>query len=111
MFPFILNYFTIESGIVRTVLEVREQPHETADDIVASIRDVLKKNNVDIQQMTAIGADNTNTNYGRYHSVFSIIKLEVPNLMKGDNIFSKIEKYWKYTLFFLYRKLLCSYLE
>jgi hypothetical protein len=69
MFPFIINHFTLQSGLVRSVLEVVEQSHETADDIVAVLRDVLKMNNIDIQQMTSIGADNTNTNFGRHHSV------------------------------------------
>jgi hypothetical protein len=86
MFPFIINYFTVESGITRSVLEVLEQPRESAEHIVAALHDVLTKNNIDIQQMTSIGADNTNTNYGRHHSVFSIIKLEVLNLLKGNDI-------------------------
>ncbi len=89
MFPFIINYFTLESGITRSVLEVVEQPRETAEHIVATLRDILKKHNFDIQQMTSIGADNTNTNYGRNHSVFSIIKSEVLNLLKGNIILSR----------------------
>ena len=57
MFPFIINHFTLQSGLVKSVLEVANQPRETADDIVASLRDVLKINGIDIQQMTSIGAD------------------------------------------------------
>ncbi|CAF4207275.1 unnamed protein product [Rotaria sp. Silwood2] len=60
MFPFIINYFTIQLGITRSVLEVNEQPLETADHIVEALHDALQKNGIDIQQMTAIGADNTN---------------------------------------------------
>ncbi len=86
MFPFVINYFTVESGIVRSILEVVEQPREAAEDIVDTLRDVLKKNNLDIQKLTSIGADNTNINYGRHHSVFSIIQLEVLNLFKGKRI-------------------------
>jgi hypothetical protein len=86
MFPFIINYVTLESGIIRSVFEVVEQSRETAEHIVAALRDVLTKNNTNIQQMTSIGADNTNTNYGRNHLVFSIIKLEVLYLLKGNNM-------------------------
>ncbi|CAF1685428.1 unnamed protein product, partial [Rotaria sp. Silwood1] len=71
-------------GLVKSVLEVVNQPRETADDIVASLRDVLKMNDIDIQYMTSIGADNTNTNFGCNHSVFSLIKSEVSNLLKGN---------------------------
>ncbi|CAF3405299.1 unnamed protein product [Rotaria sp. Silwood2] len=43
MFPFIINYFTIQSGITRSVLEVNEQPRETADHIVKALYDALQK--------------------------------------------------------------------
>ncbi|CAF2075861.1 unnamed protein product [Rotaria magnacalcarata] len=49
-------------GLVKSILEVTNQPCETAYDIVASLRDVLKMNGIDIQYITSIGADNTNTN-------------------------------------------------
>ncbi|CAF3498405.1 unnamed protein product [Rotaria socialis] len=84
MFPFIINRFTLQSGLVKSVLEVTNQPRETTDDIVASLRDVLKMNGIDIQYITPIGADNTNTNFGHNHSVFSLIKSEVSNLFKGN---------------------------
>jgi hypothetical protein len=86
MFPFIINYFTVQYGIVRSVLEVVEQPREAAEDIVNTLRHVLKKHNLDIQKLTSIGADNTNINYGRHHSVFTIIQREVLHLLKGNNI-------------------------
>ncbi|CAF5189187.1 unnamed protein product, partial [Rotaria magnacalcarata] len=84
MFPFIINYFTIQCGIVRSALEIVEQLRETAQNIVDTLRDLLKKHNLDIQKLTSIGADNTNTNYGRNNSVFTILQLEVVNLLKGN---------------------------
>ncbi|CAF4109262.1 unnamed protein product [Rotaria sp. Silwood2] len=59
MFPFVVNYFTVR-GIERSMIEVIELVNETADHIVASRREVLQMNNIDIQNMTSIGADNTN---------------------------------------------------
>ncbi|CAF4737511.1 unnamed protein product [Rotaria sp. Silwood2] len=82
MFPFVVNYFTVR-GIERSVIEVIELVNETADHIVASLREVLQMNNIDIQNMTSIGADNTNVNYGRIHSVFSLLKSDIPHLKKG----------------------------
>ncbi|CAF5109393.1 unnamed protein product, partial [Rotaria magnacalcarata] len=52
MFPFIINYFTIQCGIVRSALEIVEQPRETAQNIVDTLRDLLKKHNLDIQKLT-----------------------------------------------------------
>ena len=43
MFPFTINYFTLQSGITRSVLEVVEQPHETLEHIVIVLRSILKK--------------------------------------------------------------------
>ncbi|CAF4037025.1 unnamed protein product [Rotaria sordida] len=63
---------------------VVEQPFESAEAIVKTIHHVLKKHNLNIEKLTSIGADNINTNYGRYHSVFSIMKLEILNLFKGN---------------------------
>jgi hypothetical protein len=83
MFPFVVNCFTIERGIERGVIEVVELVNETADYIVDSLREVLQMNDINIQNMTSIGADNTNVNYGRIHSVFSLLKSDVPNLRKG----------------------------
>ncbi|CAF1534656.1 unnamed protein product, partial [Adineta steineri] len=84
MFPFVINHFTLEAGLVNSVLEVLNQPREAAVDIVVSLREVLKNHDIDIQQMTSIGADNTNTNFGCNHSVFSILNSEVSHLLKGN---------------------------
>ncbi|CAF1681801.1 unnamed protein product [Adineta ricciae] len=53
MFPVVVNYFTIERGIERSVIEVVELVNETADHIIASLREVLQMNNIDIQKMTS----------------------------------------------------------
>ena len=83
MFLFVTNYFAMERGLVRSVIEVIEQPHETADHVVAALREILKMNNIDIKKMTSIGADNTNVNYGQYHSVFSVLESDFSHLIKG----------------------------
>ena len=43
MFPFIINYFTVQYGIMRSVLEVVEQLRELAENIVETLRGVFKK--------------------------------------------------------------------
>ena len=107
MFPFVINYFTIERGVERTVIEVIELVKETADHITASLREVLQMNDINIQNMTSIGADNTNVNYGRIHSVFSLLKSDIPNLMKGVFL-SNTKKYFADNDLFSSRKLLFS---
>jgi uncharacterized protein with HEPN domain len=104
MFPFVVNYFTVEHGIERAVIEVIELINETADYIVDSLREVLQMNNINIRNMTAIGADNTNFNYGRYHLIFSLLKSDVPDLNKGVSL-SKKKKYVANNNVFFSRKL------
>ncbi|CAF1282541.1 unnamed protein product [Rotaria sordida] len=41
MFPFIINYFTIKSGLLKSVLEIVEQPREAADNIVDTLHDYV----------------------------------------------------------------------
>jgi hypothetical protein len=89
MFPFVVNYFTIQAGIQRSVLDILEQPYESAQDIADVLHGMLKKYEIDIEKLTSIGADNTNVNFGRHHSVYSLIKLDVLNLFKGKNLLSK----------------------
>jgi len=40
-------------------------------------------NGLDIHGLTALGADNTNVNVGDNHSVYSLFKDEVPDILKG----------------------------
>jgi hypothetical protein len=92
MFSFVVNYFTIERGIERSVIEVVELINETADHIVGSLREVLQMNNINIQNMASIGADTTNVNCGRIHFVFSLLKSDVP-IEKGVSLPRKRNSY------------------
>lgn len=44
---------------------------------------VIENCRLDIRNLTSIGADNTNVNYGEHHSVFKLFKDISPNLAKG----------------------------
>lgn len=43
MFPFIVNYFTIQACLQISVLDILEQPYESARDIADALRGVLKQ--------------------------------------------------------------------
>ncbi|CAF1558384.1 unnamed protein product [Rotaria sordida] len=49
----------------------------------ANARQLLLDNGLDIHGLTALGADNTNVNVGDNHSVYSLFKDEVPDILKG----------------------------
>lgn len=58
---------------------------ESAIDIYRNARLILDKNELNLDGLTAIGADNTNVNMGEYHSVFSLFRDEKRNLIKGNS--------------------------
>lgn len=43
-------------------------------------------NNLDLNGLTALGFDNTNVNVGENHSVYSLFKEELPDILKGIKI-------------------------
>ena len=83
MFPFVVNYFSLRHGIQHCVLECIENPSEVADDVANILKQVIKMNDLDMIYLTSCGADNTNVNFGSNHSVFTLIRQEQPNLIKG----------------------------
>ena len=85
MIPYIVNYFSHRRGIQHAILEVYEQPNETAEQIASTILEVLKRNCLDLENLTSLGADNTNTNYGCNHSVFTLVQQQQSGLTKGIN--------------------------
>jgi hypothetical protein len=65
-------------------LDFIDDPNESAIDIHRNARQILDKYELDIQGLTAVGADNTNVNMGEHHSVFSLFREEKPNVLKGN---------------------------
>jgi hypothetical protein len=43
----------------------------------------MENHQLDIQNLTSIGADNANVNFGKQHSVFKLFKDRCPRLVKG----------------------------
>ncbi|CAF5111813.1 unnamed protein product, partial [Rotaria sp. Silwood1] len=83
MFPFAVQYFA-ETGVARGLVEFIEDPHESANDIVKNICKIIKDHNLKIENLTSLGADNANVNFGEYHSVFKLLKDLQPRLRKGN---------------------------
>jgi hypothetical protein len=56
---------------------------ETALKVFANARQLIIDNDLDVNGLTALGADNTNVNVGDNHSVFSLFRDELPDIFKG----------------------------
>ncbi|CAF1505758.1 unnamed protein product [Rotaria sordida] len=81
-YPFVVQYFS-DIGVKRGLLDFIEDSRETALDIFNNTIKAIENHQLQIQNLTSIGADNTNVNFGKYHSVFKLFKDCLPNIFKG----------------------------
>ena len=69
--------------IVLGVIDLIDDADESAMKIFENARQLLVNNDLDIGYLTALGADNTNVNISENHSVYSLFKNELPDILKG----------------------------
>jgi hypothetical protein len=69
------------------ILDFIEDPNESAIDVHRNAREILNKYDLNIDGLTAVGADNTNVNMGDHHSVFSLFRDKKPNVLKDNSIY------------------------
>ncbi|CAF4999545.1 unnamed protein product, partial [Rotaria sp. Silwood1] len=67
------------------IIDLIDDADESAIKIFANARQFLLDKGLDMHGLTVLGADNTNVNVGHNHSVYSLFKDEVPDILKGTN--------------------------
>lgn len=66
------------------MIELIENPNETADGIFKMIQLCLEKHKLKIKNISGFSADNTNSNFGIRHSVFTNLCKLNPNIVKSN---------------------------
>ncbi len=61
-----------------------DDAEDTTVKIVSNAHKLISDNDLDINGLTALGADNTNVNVGENHSVYSLFNDELPDIFKGE---------------------------
>ncbi|ROL52057.1 Protein dachsous [Anabarilius grahami] len=84
MFPLAVQFFTAESGVMNKLIDFVENPDESAEGIVTTIRSSLGNLGLTLDHVSAFSADNTNVNYGIHNSVFSKLKSSNSDLLRGN---------------------------
>ncbi len=84
LYPIAIQYFTKEKGIISFVLNFYEDPNETSFAIYKNLKESLEKNNLNIQNVIAYGADNASVNYGINKSVYVNLKNENDSVLKAN---------------------------
>ncbi|KAJ8349752.1 hypothetical protein SKAU_G00248820 [Synaphobranchus kaupii] len=78
------EFFTPEKGIVNKLIDFVENPDESAESIVNSIRSSLENMGLTLDQVSAFSADNANVNYGIHNSVFTKLKKSNNEILRGN---------------------------
>lgn len=78
IFPIVIQYFSVKSGIESKLIELDELPNETSDTVSSYIIKVVKMFHLE-NKVIAFSGDNTNTNFGGV------------NRREGNNIFTKLK--------------------
>ncbi|CAF3630184.1 unnamed protein product [Rotaria sp. Silwood1] len=71
------------STVANRIIDLIDDADESAIKIFANARQFLLDKGLDMHGLTVLGADNTNVNVGHNHSVYSLFKDEVPDILKG----------------------------
>lgn len=83
-FPLAVRYFHKEKGLQHKIIDFYEDADETSE-AITKIKLSIEKNDLDIKNVVAYGADNASVNYGKNNSVYQNLKSSVNNnLIKGN---------------------------
>jgi hypothetical protein len=74
-------YSSTRAEIVDTMYRLISIESATADALYTKIVACLAENSLDLNKMIGIGCDGANTTIGKNHSVASLLKINVPNLV------------------------------
>jgi hypothetical protein len=66
------------------MVDLIDDADETAIKVSSNAHKLIMDNGLDINGLTALSSDNTNVNVGENHSIYSLFRDELPNLMKGN---------------------------
>jgi hypothetical protein len=66
------------------MVDLIDDADETAIKVSSNAHKLIIDNGLDISGLTALSSDNTNVNVGENHSIYSLFRDELPNLMKGN---------------------------
>ncbi|CAF2959711.1 unnamed protein product [Rotaria sp. Silwood2] len=83
VFPICVQFLS-STGVKIGIVDLIDAVDEPTIEIFANARQLFMDNGLDIYGLTALGVDNTNVNIGNNHSVYSLFKDELPNVLKGN---------------------------
>lgn len=83
LFPISVQIFTVE-GLQNFILHFCKNSDEGADGMFNMLNNSLKELKLDWSRVSSLSADNTNSNFGAHHSLFTNILAKNQNILKGN---------------------------
>lgn len=97
MYPIFVQYFSFTGGRQSILLDFFE-PSETAEAICKSITSTLSKHKLSTSSVSAISADNTNANFGKHKSAYTLLHNENNKLIKSGYLAHIVNNAFKHGL-------------
>ncbi|CAF0791441.1 unnamed protein product [Rotaria sordida] len=85
MCPFFIQYLST-TRVKKGIVVLMNDAEGTALKIFANACQLIVDNELDINELATIGADDTNVNVGENHLVFSLFKDELPDIFKEQSV-------------------------
>lgn len=98
MYPVCVQYFLFDKGCQTKLLDFFECSSETSDAISNNILKTLGKYDLEIENVTAFSADNTNANFGKHRSAYTLLKEKNHNILKAGCLAHVINNTFKFAL-------------
>ncbi len=84
LFPIVITYFDVITGINNFVLDFFEDSNESAYNIYKHLIESFNNNSIKIDNIIAFTADNASVNYGVRKSVYENLKIQNPRIVKAN---------------------------
>lgn len=84
LFPISIQIFTFKDGLKNYLLHFCENSNETADGMFAMVDSCLKLLKLDWKYVSCLSADNTNSNFGQHHSLYTKMTDVNKHIKKGN---------------------------
>lgn len=98
MYPICIQYFTLENGCQNKLLDFFECSAETSDAISNNILQTLERLGLDIKNVVSFSADNTNANFGKHRSAYTLLRDKNPSLLKAGCLAHVLSNTFKFAL-------------
>lgn len=98
MYPICVQYFSFTDRRQTKLLYFFEEPSETAEAICKSITSTLSKHKLSISFVSAFSAYNTNANFGKHKSAYTLLHNENNKLIKSGCLAHIVNNAFKHGL-------------